>query len=150
MYRDRLFRGFIAGVAGGVAMNIFSLLAITMNWTELPFWMWAAILVLGREQIGGAPETILGVIAHLMFTGFLGIIFSFLVPYIKSRGILVKGLLFSIATWFSIYGVTHLFNVQGTSPIELRTAVSNLTGAVVYGIVTAWALTYLYKKAGLS
>ena len=147
MIKDRLFRGFAAGLIGGLVMNVYSLIAQIMNWTALPFWKWAVIMTLGREQNLGTPEIILGVIAHLVFTGFLGIAFSYLVPHIKHEGIILKGVLFSILTWFIIYAITHLFQVQGTTPLLLKTAVSNVTGATIYGITLGWALAWLYNKS---
>ncbi|MDW7651505.1 MAG: DUF6789 family protein [Bacillota bacterium] len=147
MYEDRMFRGFLAGVAGGIAMNIFSLFTYLLNLTELPFWQWAAIMVLGRDQISGTAENILGIVTHLIFTGFMGILFSFLVPHLKSRGIVIKGWFFAVGAWFSIYALTLLFKVKGTVPILLKTAVSNFVGATIYGIVLGWMITKLYIKA---
>ena len=144
-----MFRGFLAGVAGGILMNLYGLAAWLIGFSEAPFWKWAAIIILGSPDITGFDHAI-GLFAHIIFTGALGIIFAYLVPAVKSRMILFKGWLYGVAMWFVIYTISHLFRVQGTFPIELKTAASNVVGASIFGLVVAWSLTWLENRKKIS
>lgn len=150
MLKDRVGRGFIAGLLAGVAMNLFSFLAIMMNWTHLPFWKWAAIVILAKENVGGPLEFSIGLFSHLFFTGLLGIVFSFLIPAVTSRIIIFKGVIYTTTVWFVLYGITHLFRFPGLVPVDGKTVLSNLAGSLVYGIALALAFSWLDKRTKIS
>ena len=113
MLQDRLLRGFLAGLTGGIVMNLYSFILVALNWTEMPFYKWAAIIILGKDDVGGTIAVVLGVIGHLIFTSLIGIGFSYLIPRLESRYLLFKGWVYAICVWFVIYGFSMLFKVQG-------------------------------------
>jgi len=89
---DRFFRGFIAGVIGGLAMNTWSLVSFhILNFTDRRFLDWAAVILYGH-----LPNTIFQAVyaqlIQLLWVGLLGIVFAFLIPTVTSRGYLIKGL----------------------------------------------------------
>ncbi len=146
MFEDRLFRGFTAGLIGGVVINIFGFISASLQFSEAPFWEWASIIILGITEVGSLGEHLIGLFGHLIFTGTLGVVFAYLLPAVKSRLYLFKGWLFGVVSWFVIYSISHLYRVEGTFPLQLNTAVSNSIGASIYGLVLAWSLAWLDKK----
>ncbi|MCW3489966.1 hypothetical protein [Dethiobacter alkaliphilus] len=146
LFEDRLFRGFIAGLIGGVIMNIYGTVSWLLGFSQIPFWQWASIIILGRPEVQGVGQHAIGLIGHLVFTGILGVLFAYFLPAVSSKLYLFKGWLYGVAIWFFIYSISHLFEVEGTFPIQLRTATSNVIGASIWGIVLAWALAWLDKK----
>lgn len=149
MLQDRVVRGFLAGLAGGIVMNLYSFAQLKLNWTEMPFYKWTAIIILGKEDVGGAIAIVLGVLGHLIFTSLIGIGFSYLIPHKQSRYLLFKGWIYAISIWFIIYGLSLLFKVQGIIPILPKTAIANFFGASLYGLVTAFVSAKLEEKSVL-
>ncbi len=91
---DRFFRGFTAGVVGGVLMQIWSFFSFhVLDFCKLRVIDWAAIMIFGK-QTETILETIFAVFAHLLFAGFLGMVFAFLLLRVTSRLCLLKGVIF--------------------------------------------------------
>ena len=143
--RDRLARGFVAGLIAGVAMNVLSHIFFNLGWAELRFLDWAGVMIYGYR-----PETFseaaFAQLAQLIFVGVLGVIFAYLIPLLTSRNYHLRGWLFSSLIWFSLYGITLLFDVKTTIPLNVGTAVSDLIGASVYGLTLAEVLRLLDHK----
>jgi len=147
MERDRLVRGFYAGVGAGILQNIWSFLSFALGITTLRMADWSAIAILGRGGPYSTGEIALGLIAHLVWSGFLGIVFVYLIPLVTHRHFTLKGLLFGWSVWFFIYGITLLFKVEPTMGLPLKTPVSNFIGAGIYGLALAWIINRLTEKA---
>jgi hypothetical protein len=147
MLEDRLTRGFVAGLIGGTAMNLLNLISVYFcRFAKCLYLDWAAAMLYGHKA-NSLIEAIVALIAQVVFTGFLSIIFAHLIPAITSRNFWIKGWLFGILSWFLIYAVFILFKVPefGHRPVE--SVISNFFTASVYGIIQAEALLYLEKRA---
>lgn len=145
---DRLTMGFLAGVTGGIAMNIINLLSFYLGIAELRYLDWAAAVIFGTLPVSPA-EAVFALIAQILFVGVLGVVFAYLIVALSSRNHLLRGWLFGVAVWFAIYGLTLLFNVQETIPVRLDTAASDLVGASVYGLVMAETLRRLDHRVDI-
>ncbi len=144
---DRFTRGFVAGVLGGIIMNLWSLAIVIsiLNWEIIRFIDWSAIIIFGdlpRNHLEG----IFGFSMHLVFTGLLGIIFAFLIPHITSRAYLFKGIVYGLIANFISYAIPGLFQKPVITEHSLATVTSNLIGAILFGIVLAQTLYWLDKK----
>ncbi|KJS76102.1 MAG: hypothetical protein JL56_06045 [Desulfotomaculum sp. BICA1-6] len=137
--KDRLLRGFMAGVAGGVVMDVFNLASYYLGIAELRFLDWSALVIYGAKPISIA-ETVFALIAHLIFTGILGIIFAYLLTLITSTNYLLRGALFGSTMWFLLYGISLMYKIEGTVPLHVDTAASDLISAVIFGLVLAETL----------
>lgn len=144
--QDRLTRGFYAGVGAAFLQNAWSFLSHALGIATLRMADWAAITIFGRSGPFSAGELLFGSIAHLIWGGFLGIIFLYLIPLVTHKHFTLKGLLFGWAVWFLIYGTTLLFNVEQTLNLPLKTPVSDFIGASIYGLVLAWIVNKLTDK----
>lgn len=137
---NRFERGFIAGIIGGIIMNVWSFISGYIQFTEVRIVDWGGIMFFGHTPPFTLIETIVALGLQLGFSGFLGVIFAFLIPVITSRNLYFKGLVYSAAVWFLIYGVTTLFRVPGTVPATVGTVFSNLISAFLFGLGTAFYL----------
>jgi len=144
--QDRLTRGFYAGVGAGVLQNIWSFLAFALGLTTLRMADWSAIVIFGKGGPFSTGELLLGLTGHIIWCGLLGVIFVYLIPYINHQHFTLKGLLFGWVTWFFIYGLTLLFKVQPTLGLPLKTPLSDLIGATIYGLVLVLILTRLTEN----
>lgn len=140
--KDRLLRGFIAGVAGGIAMNVISLTSYYLGIAELRLLDWSALVIYGMKPTSSA-ETLFALLAHLVFNGTLGIIFAYLITVITSINHLFRGAMYGAVMWFALYGISMLYKLEATVPLHVDTAASDLTASVVYGLVLAETLRRL-------
>ncbi|MEW6458259.1 MAG: hypothetical protein AB1441_04190 [Bacillota bacterium] len=145
---DRLTIGFFAGLTGGVLMNVINLASYYLGIAELRYLDWAAIVIYGTRPVNLA-EAVFALVSQVVFVGMLGVVFAYLITVITSTNILLRGWLFGIAIWFSLYGITLLFHVQETIPVRLDTALTDFVGASVYGLVLALTLGWLGERVRL-
>lgn len=144
--RDRLTRGFYAGLGAGVLQDGWSFLSYALGLTTLRMADWSAIVIFGRGGPFSMGELFFSFIGHLIWCGFLGIVFVYLIPYVTHQHLTLKGLLFGWLVWFFIYGITLLFKVEPTLNLPLKTPVSDLIGASIYGLVLAWVVNKITEK----
>ena len=102
--KDRITAGFLSGVAAGIAMNIIDWLGIIAGLYQERLLDWAAIIIFGRLPLT-IVATVFAQLGQLFFAGFLGIIFAALLLKFTSGNYLLKGWLFGIIAWFSIYAI---------------------------------------------
>ncbi|MFZ5943118.1 MAG: hypothetical protein ACOYVD_03340 [Bacillota bacterium] len=82
-------------------------------------------------------ETVFALVAQIIFSGVLGIIFAYLITQINSVNYLLKGGIFGSFTWFLLYGISLLYKIEATIPLHFDTAASDFAGAIIYGVVLA-------------
>ena len=144
---DRLMRGFTAGVLGGTAMNLWSLIIVIpiFNWEIIRFIDWSAVLLFGdlpRSHVEGITAFLM----HLVFTGALGIVFAFLIPHVTSRAYLFKGALYGLISTFIFYAIPGLFQKPIITEHSMATVASNTVGGLIFGLVLAQVLHWLDKR----
>ncbi len=144
---DRYFRGLLAGIIGGIAMNLWSLVAVFgLQWEIIRFVDWAGIFLFGdlpRSHLQG----VMSLVMHLVFVGFLGVAFAFLIPQVTSRGYQLKGLTFGVITGFFIYAIPTMLQMPILAEHSTATVTSNTVGGIIWGLTMAQALRYLDRKA---
>jgi hypothetical protein len=143
---DRFMRGFVAGVAGGLAMQLWSFISYhLLGITMLRFLDWAAILIFG-DHVANTAEAVTAFFIHLVFTGMLGIVFAFLIPQVTSRAYLLKGVIYALIVGFFIYVIPVLLQMPLLRETALGTSLSNQIGGVIWGLVTAYTLARLSRR----
>lgn len=135
--KDVYYKGFMAGMIGGVASTIWSRLSSYLGFSTLRLEDWAGILTLGHTPPFSLGEQLYSIIIHIGYAGFLGMLFAYLLTFIGSEKLLFKGATYAVASYFLLYVVTALFKVEGTMPLPLNTAISNLIGSSIYGVAMA-------------
>lgn len=134
---DRFTRGFLAGLVGGAVMNLLNLLFVYIfHFGKCLYLDWAAVMLYGNKATDFA-EVFIALIAQVVFTGFLSILFAFLIPLIDSRNYWFKGWLFGILCWFFIYAAFILFKVPEFGHRSVETVISFFITASAYGIIQA-------------
>lgn len=143
---DRFSRGFLAGVVGGVAMNIWSFIAYyVLNLPIIRFLDWSSIIL-----FGDLPSTLwqgnYALMIQIIWSGFLGILLSLVFPHMGSKNYLIKGALFGLIIGFVIYAFPVLFKMPYLYKSKLETVISNHIGGIIWGLVTAQTLKWLDRK----
>lgn len=62
---------------------------------------------------------------------------------------LFKSIVYSLAMWFFLNGLSNILKVTPLMPIRFDTAASNIVEVTVYGYVLAKTLQWLEKRYGI-
>ncbi|WP_028309684.1 hypothetical protein [Desulfitibacter alkalitolerans] len=147
--KDRIAMGFIAGIIAGVFMNLIDYIGVyVVGFDDVLLLEWAAVLMYGRPQ-ENMLEASLAQAGQLVFSGFLGIFFAYIMLKITSGNYLFKGWLYGILTWFFIYALTIVFQVPFLTRHPFEAVVVHIIASSVYGLVLAEALKRLDQGVGL-
>lgn len=134
---DRFYRGLTAGVAAGIPMNIWSIAAYMLGFGRLRLLDWAGVIIYGSLPVTFAQQAYAQA-AQLIWVGFLGVVFAFLIPHISSQGLLGKALFFSIVSGLVIYAVPVLLHIPDLKELDFHTVLNNHIGGLI------WAVTLVY------
>lgn len=142
---DKFVNGFLSGTIGAIVMIIINLIANYFNLVKDRFHDFTAVLLWGRiaKSLG---ETITASFSHIFFTALLGILFSYLTPYINKRYYLFKGWVYGTTIWFSIYTITTLLKLPNVGEHTLSGSLTNGVSSSIYGIILAFSLSWLDSK----
>lgn len=149
MLKDRVFVGFISGIIAAVVADIANWIIYYINFTDIRFLDWASIILLG-QQAGGFFQIAIMQICQLVWDGVLGIVFSMIIPIIKSNGIIFKGILFSFMLLFIFRAVTVLFALQPLKVISFETFLSNVFCSIIWGILMAYSISKFHDMQNKS
>ncbi|KJS77740.1 MAG: hypothetical protein JL56_02895 [Desulfotomaculum sp. BICA1-6] len=131
-------------------MNIVSYISYYLNIANLRFVDWPSIFVTGQSATN-ALLVLFSLLVQLIFAGFLGIVFAYLISkLVTSINYVFKGLLFGVLSWFAIYSLTYIANVPKLTPLTMGTAVTDFMGALVFGFVLAETLNRFDTREKLS
>jgi hypothetical protein len=147
--RDRFTQGLVAGIIGWVPYVTFILIMFGLHLTKFRYMDFAAILAWGQRPNGFCQSVFAEcIIGALVAT--LGGIFALFLKVISDRNIRIKGAIYGGAAWFILYSVTNLFKLEKIyGEVDFATAVSDMAGAIIYGVVMAWALWILNRRYGM-
>lgn len=137
---DRFYRGFYGGIIAALPLNAWSLFSYyILQFTQRRMLDWAGTLV-----FGSLPQTRLQVsmalVMQLVWSGFRGIVFAFLLPVIGGRGLVGKAVIFSLILSFFEEFIVVLFKVPHLVQTTPTTLISTFIGAVLWGVVLAFLL----------
>lgn len=137
---DRFSRGLVAGLAGGVSMNIWSLISYhVLHIADRRYLDWASVLLFGHLPIN-ITQTVYAQITQLIWSGFLGVVFAYLIPAVTSRGYILKGAVWGFVTGFVLYSIAILIRMPYFAKIETGTSISQFIGGLIWGTILAYTL----------
>ncbi len=137
---DKFMKGLTAGIVGGVMMNILDFIFYYIfTIVEIRFLDWASIFTFGRTP-NSLIEIIFSLLSHILWTGFLGVLFAFLVPLINSKFLYIKGAFYGFIVGFIIYSIPILFQTPILKNIPTFTAITNTTFGIIFGLTLAYML----------
>ena len=116
---------------------------------------WVKVPLLGRRLIfgklpAGVLENAVSLGGQLFFAAMSGVLFAYLLPVLTSRNYFLKGLIFGLLIWLLSYTASILFRVPFLTRFDPGTVTSNITGALIYGLVLGFVLKWLEERAKTS
>ena len=143
---DRFYKGFFSGVSGGVVANLWSFFVKDLlHLSTRNFVDWTAVIIYGALPTTWY-EFLLAFCTNLLWTGFLGVVFAYLVPYLTPQGYLFKGAFYGFLVGFLVFSTGILLRMPFFTIIPFRTAFGNAIGGLLWGIVNARILFWLDRK----
>lgn len=106
---------------------------------------WSAIMLLG-DRPNTIVEAVYALFIHLVWAGFLGVIFAFLIMVIGRRGLLLKGAILGFIAGFIFYAIPKLFETNQLYATPIESVIANHSGAVVWGLLTAYVIVFLEHR----
>lgn len=140
--KDRITRGFIAGIISGIVPFALNFGSYYINFTTARWSEFMGVLLFGSPP-ATIGKVIFAVIAVFIFLGFLGTIFALTVPLVSSRSYLLKGFMYGTAIWFISFSATTFFQIAELQAPPLKTAVTNFISASLWGIMLGLTLNWV-------
>lgn len=140
---DRLYRGFIAGIAGGVPATLLGQILYLVGFNTLRASDWASILIYAHTPPFSLGEQLFATFIYLGWCGAIGSLFAYFIVWVTDRKIFFKGWVLGTTPYFVIYLLTTLFQVPGTVPLPFSTALSNYITSTIFGVTMAYSFKVL-------
>ncbi len=135
--KDRLSKGFIAGLTAGTVMDIIDHLSyFIMNESTFRSVDWVAVLAYGHK-VDNLSELVSTQIIHLFFSAFLGMIFIYATPNFPDKNYLLKGWIWAILVWFLSVVFMVTFRTPGIMVLKLEILAYHFILASIFGFVLA-------------
>ena len=115
------------------------------NFAQIRLLDWMSIIIFGDKPIDNL-QTIIALVARIIFAGILGIVFAHLMKYLDSEHYLFKGWIYGVLSMGLLYGITSLLRVPQLTYTHTYTVISNFLGASIYGLVLAESLKRLLRE----
>ena len=132
--RDHFTRAWLSGaIAGGLAEILNLFLIWIFNASPKHFIDFAEVLIFGTRA-RNYLEFALAFLGYLIFCGFLGVFYSYLLKSIGTANHLFKSVVYAVTTWFFIYAIVILFKTPAISDHAFKTTIINLFTATIFGI----------------
>lgn len=142
MIDDRMTRGIIAGAVGAIVQDVYTFGARMAGFTKIEYEDFAEILFFSKPIPGFFPS-FFGLLGHLVWDIFLGIMFAYLIKYTSSRFYVLKGLVYGSFIWWMIKVACTLFRIPVLASMPSRQVGVYLIGAMLFGLVVAYTLKLL-------
>lgn len=143
---DRFFRGYIAGLVGGVVMTLINQLTVVLGLVSIRLIDWVGMIFLGYVP-ATVGEQLLCLTIQLVHAAVVGILFAYLVTDMSSRYLILKGSTIGAITWFIIFGVGSLFKVPLYFNLSWVSVSANLFAASIWGVTAALVLLWFEQHA---
>ncbi len=144
--QDRLTSGLVAGIIASIPMNILDWGGFIMGIHEERLLDWASVVTMGRLPL--TPfEVIFAQAVQVLFCGFLGIGFAFILPQIGTAYYSLKGVIYGIMVWFVIYALALASQLPALEGHTFLSVVSSFVSSAIFGLVLAVSFNYLINRA---
>jgi uncharacterized membrane protein YagU involved in acid resistance len=137
--------GFIAGIIANIPILILDKTVSFFKLEKVDYEHFAAVLAF-HGKIDSIGKLLFGLTVELMFAGFLGIAFAYLIKTVTSRYFYLKGAIFGAFIWFVIYAIDVFFKIPEILEIDFAASVSHYIGSILWGVGSAWTFEYLKKR----
>lgn len=136
--KDTFFRGALAGVVGGLLKDLANLVLQAFKLVENSYMTLHAVVAFNRRP-QRFVESFFGFVLDLIFSGFIGLLYSLFVRSLKTRHYLLLGFFSGSLVWFAVKALILAFNIDMLQKnLTLVTdPIFNWLLSALYGVVVA-------------
>lgn len=143
---DRFYRGFVAGILAAIPIQAWSFFSYyVLNLEDRRLIDWAVVLIFGSAAQLTA-HFILGSFMQLAWSGFRGVLFSYLLLLIGKQGLAGKAIIYSVVGAFFENTIAVLFKVPHLAETTTGTVISTLISAILWGALVAYIHNWLEER----
>lgn len=140
---DRVMKGVIAGVLGGIVMNIWSFISVyILKFSNLLYLDWLSVMLYGHKP-ENSLEFFFSLFMQIVWSTLLAVIFAYLILLVTSKNHLIKGVSYGIIMFLFHHAVAIMFKIPHLQNISSTTTVSESIGAAMWGLVLSHTLYWL-------
>ncbi len=145
---DRFTIGLVAGSIAGVVQLLWSLMSrFVFHWTNKSLAGFGALISFNKP-----PESLFehfwGSLVALGTAAGLGIVFAYLLFYIRRENLYLKAVVFSMAAWYLLNdAIIPRISDTTEGPFSLGTVSSGAIGSILFGVVLAFIFKYFMERA---
>lgn len=133
----RLSSGLLYGALAGIIKNVLDLIVYYGIFEHHRYLDHASGIMLGRPA-DNLLQGIYFLFVDILFSGFMGIAFLYLVPHFKNSHYLFRGWLFGITLWFLIHSFGSVMRIPTFYQMMLATLILHFVTDSIYGLSLAY------------
>lgn len=142
--KDRFTIGLVSGLFAGIAMTLLNYIFIYTSPAKTLYADFVGIMLLGSKPSSFGEITI-ATISHIFLGGILGVIFSFLLIYISTHNLIIKGISYGTVVFLFLFSLGVIFKIPYLAKTSIITVISKGVGSALYGLVLAYTILFLNK-----
>lgn len=148
LIKDRLLRGALAGVLGGLVLLTWNLFSNYILHFAKKTWLEALNQLIMGHSLKEAMDYVVAFGLLCIWNAFLGAIYVRLVIPDREGSYLGRAIGFGLISWFIFYALGTMFKIQGLHEVAWQTALSNWIAIAFFGIVLG-CLKLRQEKVGV-
>ncbi len=142
---DKMVQGFIVGLAGGIMRNVFDVLFFHgLQVTKMRYLDHMAML-LYQQHPENLPEILFALGIDLWNTAFLGIVFFYLLEFLKVKNYLFAGFIYGSLLWIIFHFSGSVLHIPTFTSMKLETLFIHLILDSFYGVVLGYMYLRIFK-----
>lgn len=145
MVKDKIMIGLLIGLLADAVKLSINFALYLLNFTNVVFWQITATRFLERNDLFRPIAFLIGGVADIVVTAFLGIIFVYVIDYIGRENLWVKGVGFGMLIWDGLFGTLLSESVQAKLPQQPSGILVTIASHFFFGLGLA-AFTALFYK----
>ncbi len=115
------------------------------EFVEFRYVDWVSVIIYGKLPTNYAEQIVtLGV--HLIITGALAIIFTFLILEITSQRLWFKRIVYALIVGLLTHAIPVLFRIPHLTLTPLTTTLTDYVGGIIWGLTLAYAINWITKR----
>lgn len=142
--RDKIMRGAMIGLLADAVKLSLNYLAFLLKFTPIVFWQITASRFLEKKDLFKPLALVIGAVADLFTSAFLGIVFLYATRYMGKKYLLLKGLGFGVIVWVGLFG-TVLRQTGIILQLDVSSIAVTLIAHAAYGVALGF-FTILFQR----
>jgi len=143
--RDKIMTGAVIGLLADAVKLAVNYLAFLLKFTPIVFWQITASRFLEKKDLSQPLAFVIGAVADLFTSAFLGVLFLYMTRYIGKKYLLLKGLGFGILVWVALFG-TVLRQTGIILKLDATSIAVTMIAHAVYGVAIGFFTGLLDKE----